>query len=208
MVGLLDWHARGQSDVTSAERRRVFGNLRLRRFLQSWEEERQYGWYVVSSLPPHLRAGVLVCGCRFPSFVLTLLSRNLSFIAFLSSHRIKLGFSLFCFYREGHRLPEKLHLVIFIFWLISSTFRYALILCAETPFSILKKVSAPITSGECSRGRKLESLFCVYDKLEELSFGHITIINKNLNCNSTKRKKKSICVCMCVCVICKRIVCR
>ena len=33
--------ARGQSDVTSAERREVFGDLRLSRFLQSGEEENQ-----------------------------------------------------------------------------------------------------------------------------------------------------------------------
>ena len=39
--------------------------------------------------------------------------------------------------------------------------------CAQKPFfSILKKVSAPITSGDCSRGCQLQSLFCVYDKLE------------------------------------------
>ena len=72
----------------------------------------------------------------------------------------------FAFYREGHGLAEKLLLVIFIFWQISSTFRYAPILCAETPFFILKKVSAPITSGECSCGFKLQSLFCMYDELE------------------------------------------
>ena len=40
----------------------------------------------------------------------------------------------FVFYRESHGLAEKLLLIIFIFWQISSTFRYALILCAETPF--------------------------------------------------------------------------
>ena len=35
-VGLLDLHACDQSDVTSVERRRVFGDLRLSHFLQSW----------------------------------------------------------------------------------------------------------------------------------------------------------------------------
>ena len=40
----------------------------------------------------------------------------------------------FVFFHEGHGLAEKLLLLIFIFWQISSTFRYALILCAETPF--------------------------------------------------------------------------
>ena len=48
---------------------------------------------------------------------------------------------------------------------------------AQKPiFSILKKLSAPITSGECSHKRKLQSLFCVYNKLEEISFGHITVL--------------------------------
>ena len=40
----------------------------------------------------------------------------------------------FVFYREGHGLAKKLLMIIFIFWQISSTFRYALILCVETPF--------------------------------------------------------------------------
>ena len=43
MVGLLDLLVRGQSDVTSAEMKRVFGDLRLSRFLQSGEEESQCG---------------------------------------------------------------------------------------------------------------------------------------------------------------------
>ena len=34
---------RGQSDVTGAERRRVFSDLRVSRFLQSGEEEGQCG---------------------------------------------------------------------------------------------------------------------------------------------------------------------
>ena len=97
VIGLLDLRARGKSDVTSAERGGVFGDLRLSRFLQSGEEESQCGWCVVSSFAPplslSLRAGVLVCGCRFPSFDLAPLSRNLSFIAFLSFDQI--WFSLF-----------------------------------------------------------------------------------------------------------------
>ena len=86
----------------------------------------------------------------------------------------QVGFSLF-FYCDGHGLAKKLLLIISIFWQISSTFRYALILCTKAPFSILKKISALITSGECSCGHYLESLFCVYDKSEEISFGHIRI---------------------------------
>ena len=58
------------------------------------------------------------------------------------------------FYCEGHGSAEKLLWIIFIFLtnFIDNS------LCADPMrrnpfFSILKKVSAPITSGECSRGR-------------------------------------------------------
>ena len=43
MVGLLDLRTCGQSDVTSEERRKVFGDLRLSHFVQSREEESQCG---------------------------------------------------------------------------------------------------------------------------------------------------------------------
>ena len=43
MVGLLDLRVLDQSDVTSAEMRGVIGDLRPSRFLQSEEEESQYG---------------------------------------------------------------------------------------------------------------------------------------------------------------------
>ena len=43
MVGLLDLRARDQSDVTSAKRRGVFGDLGVSRLLQSGEEESQCG---------------------------------------------------------------------------------------------------------------------------------------------------------------------
>ena len=152
MVGLFDLRACSPSDVTSAERKGVFGDLRLSRFLQSGKEESQCGWCVVLSFvrpPLSLRVGVSSLLVSSAFFWTAPLSRNLSFIAFFSSDRINWVF--FVFYREGHGLAEKLLLIIFILWKISSTFRYALILCAEAPFSILKKVSVPITSGECSR---------------------------------------------------------
>ena len=41
MVGLLDFRARGRSDVTSAERRGVFSDLRLSSFFQSGKKEGQ-----------------------------------------------------------------------------------------------------------------------------------------------------------------------
>ena len=49
---------------------------------------------------------------------------------------------------------------------------------AQKPlFPILKKVSALITSGEWSRGRQLQSFFCVYDKLERDLFWSYNTIN-------------------------------
>ena len=41
VVGFLDLRVRGQSDVSGAERRGVFGDLRVSHFLQSREEEGQ-----------------------------------------------------------------------------------------------------------------------------------------------------------------------
>ena len=104
VVGLLDICARGQSDVTSVERRGMFGDLRLSNFLQSGEEESQYGWCVVSSFVSlslfFLRAGVscpLVLSAFFWSAPL---SRNLFLILFFSSDRIKLCFICFLPWRS------------------------------------------------------------------------------------------------------------
>ena len=155
MVGLLDLRARGQSDVTSAERRGMFGDLRLSYFFQSGEEESQCGWCMVSSftflcfsVSQRWSSGLRV---SFAFFCSGSAVEKFVFYSIFVFRLDQIGFSVL-FYREGHGLAEKLLLIIFIFWQISSTFHYALILCAEAPFSILKKVSAPITSGECSRG--------------------------------------------------------
>ncbi len=43
VVGLLDLRVRGQSDVTGADKRGLFDGLQVSRFLQSGEEESQYG---------------------------------------------------------------------------------------------------------------------------------------------------------------------
>ena len=112
---MLDLRARGQSDVASEERRGV-----LAASFKSEKRKFNVGdaWSRVSpnslslSLYLFLRAGVLVCRCRLPSFDLAPLSRNLSFIAFLSSDLIEL---VFLCYRDGHGLAEKLFLLIFIF---------------------------------------------------------------------------------------------
>ena len=130
------------------ERRGVFGGFRLSHFLQSGEEESQWGWCVVSSFAPpslsfSLRTGVsslLVSSAFFWSVRCQKICLLCRFSLLIGSNWV-----FFVFYREGHGLAEKLLLIIFIFWQIS-TFRYALILCTEAPFSILKKVSAPIAS--------------------------------------------------------------
>ena len=158
---MLDLRVHGQLHVTGAERRGVFGDLRVSRFLQSGEEEGQCGWCIVSSfatLSVSLSVSLClsqlefwVCWCRLSSFYLFAVDEKfVLYIVFLFwSDWI---FFVFFFYREGHRLAEKLLLIIFILWQISSTFRYVLILCAETPFLHFEE-SLLITSGECSRGR-------------------------------------------------------
>ena len=121
---MLDLCASGQSDVTSAERRGVFGDLRLWRFLQSREEEIQCGWCVVSSfasLSLSLSLSLTLSQLEFwsadyplPSFDLAPLSRNLSFIAFLSADRIKLGF--LCFLQRRSRIGRKITFNYFNFF--------------------------------------------------------------------------------------------
>ena len=136
MVGFLDLHARGQSDVTSAERRGVFGDLRLSRFLQSGEEESQCVYCVVSSFSlsfSELESVSVVC-----LLLIWLCCWDICFL-YRFSLLIKSNWIFLLFYREGHGLAEKLLLIIFIFWQISSTFCYALILCAEALFPFWRK---------------------------------------------------------------------
>ena len=88
-----------------------FGDLQLSCLLQSEEEESQCGWCVVSSFASlTLRVGVLVCGF----FDLAPLSRNLSFIAFLSSGWIKLGF--LCFLLQRPCIGQKITFNYFLFF--------------------------------------------------------------------------------------------
>ena len=149
MVGLLDLCPRGQWDVTSAERRGVFGDLRFSRFLQSGEEEGQCGWCVVLSFTS-LSFSVWVSSLLVSSaFFWSRRCREICLykrqISRQRRDQKKLFFCIgsnwvfFASYREGHGLVEKLLLVISIFGQISSTFRYALILCAEAPFFILSQ---------------------------------------------------------------------
>ena len=57
------------------------------------------------------------------------------------------------------RLAKKLLLIIFIFDKFHRHFAMRWSYAQKPLFSILKKVSPLITSGECSRGRQLQSLF-------------------------------------------------
>ena len=105
-------------------------------------KERGVQLFMGLSLPSKWRRGKsmwVMCGFRFRLC-----------LSFLSSDQIRLGF--LCFLLRRSQIGRKITFNYLIFWQISSTFCYALILCAETPFFILKKVLAPITSGECSRG--------------------------------------------------------
>ena len=142
MVGLLDLHACSQSDAMSMERTGVFGELCLSCFLESGEEESHCGWCMVLSFTPLSLSQRVVCLL----FELAPLSRNLSFIAFFSFDQINWVFSVFLPQRS--QIGWKITFNYFFFLWISLTFRYAVILCAEAPFSILKKVLAPITSGD------------------------------------------------------------
>ena len=92
-----------------------------------------------------------VCWCHLPSFDLRLLSRNLSFITFFSSDRIRLGFLSF--------LPRRSQIgrkITFNYFYFLTNF-IDISLCADpmrrNPFSPLWRKSALITPGECSRGR-------------------------------------------------------
>ena len=125
------------------------------------------------SLSLSLSVGVLVRRPSSAFFWSAPLSGNLSFISFISSDRIRLGFLDFLLRRS--RIDRKItfnyfYSFIYLFIYLLTNF-IDISLCADpmrrkNPFSILNKVSAPITSGECSRGGSLQSLFCVCDKLE------------------------------------------
>ena len=122
VVGLLDLRAFGQSDVTSAERRGVFDDLWLSRFLQSGEEEVNMGdvWFRVSLF---LGVSSLLVSSAF--FWSAPLSRNLSFISFFSSDWIKLGF--LCFLPRRSRIGRK---IIFNCFYFLTNF-IAISLCAD-----------------------------------------------------------------------------
>ena len=91
-------------------------------------------WFLVSLLSLCLSIGVLVRGPS-PAFFSSVTTVE-KFLLYRFSLLIGSDWVLFVcfFYREGHGLAEKLLLIVFIFLKISSIFRYALILCAETPF--------------------------------------------------------------------------
>ena len=130
VVGLLDLRVCGQSDVMGAERRGVFGDLQVSRFLQSGEEESQCGGSMVSSfayvsLPLNWSSGL-------PSFDLLRCHRICLLYCF--SLLIKSHWVFFVILPQRSWIGRKITFNIFIFWQISLTFQYTLILCTETPF--------------------------------------------------------------------------
>ena len=97
-VGLLDLRACSQSDITSAERRGVFGNLRVSHFLQSGEEEGECGWCMVSSFASvclSLSVGVLVCGLLSAFFLSGPTVKKFVFYIVFLFWSDQIGFSLF-----------------------------------------------------------------------------------------------------------------
>ena len=115
VVGLLDLRACGPSDVTTAERRGVFGDLQLSRFLQSGEEESKCGWCVVLSfallsLSQSWSSSLLVVCLLF----IWLRCQEI-WLLYRFSLLIGSKWVFFVFYREDHGLAEKLLLIILIF---------------------------------------------------------------------------------------------
>ena len=173
MVGLLDLRGRDQSDVTSTERRGVC--LVIYGLVASFKAEKRKvnegdAWFRV--LPPLSLSFSLFLSlslslsltlslsqlefwsadCRLPSFDLSHCREICLLYNFSPLIRSDWVFPLFLPRRS--RIGRK----------ITSTYFYFLTnfidisLCADpmrrnTFFFILKKVTAPITSGECSRGR-------------------------------------------------------
>ena len=118
------WVWRGERDV-----------VWLCRFLQSGEEESQCGWSVVSSFTSFSLSQSW--SFKFVGVVCLLLIWPRCWeICLLYRFSLLVGsiWVFFVFYSEGYGLAEKLLLIIFTVWQISSMFRNALILCAETPF--------------------------------------------------------------------------
>ena len=137
-------------------------------------EERGVWWSMAESLPSKLRRGKsmwVMCGfefrfclspsfsqlefwsvdCRLPSFDLFLLLRNLSFISFFSSDQIRLR--ILCFLPWRSRIGWKITFNYFYFL----TNFIDISLCTDPVrrnpfFPFWRKVSALITSSECSRG--------------------------------------------------------
>ena len=143
-------------------------------------EERRIWWFTTKSLPSKRRREKsmwVIRGFEFRQFfflslslslslalselefwsagvvcllLISSLPRNLFFIAFLSSDQIKLGF-LWFFLLQKSRIGRK---ITFNYCYFLTNF-IDISLCAypmhRSPF--LKKVSAPITSGECFCGR-------------------------------------------------------
>ena len=156
IVGLT----RTRSDVTVAERRGMYGDLRVSLSLQSGEEESQCEWCVVSifaplslslspplslslsppSLSPSWSSGPRTIVCFL------LIWPHCREICLLYRFSLLIGsdWVFFIFYRG------KLLLIIFIFRQISLTFRYALILCAEPPFFDFEE---SLSTDDISRGR-------------------------------------------------------
>ena len=151
----MDLRVRSPSDVTGAEMRGVFGDLQVSCFLQSREEEGQWGWCVVSSFASlFLSVGVLCLLVSSAIFwYVPTVKKCVFYIVFLLWSD-QIGFSMFLLPRRS-RIGRKFLLTFFFFFFFTNFIDISL--CDDPMrrtlfFFILKKVSAPITSGEFSRG--------------------------------------------------------
>ena len=139
-----------------------------------------YAWFPV--LPPapslslsHSELEFWSAERRLPSFDLS--RRREICLLYHFSLLIGSDWVFFVFLPQRSRIGRKItfnyyfFIFLFVYYFLFLTNFVNISLCADPMrrnpfFSILMKVSAPITSGERSHGRLLQSLFCVYDKLE------------------------------------------
>ena len=134
------------------------GCLVIYRLIASFKEEKRKvnvddaGFRISPSSLSLSQLEFLSADCHLPSFDLAPLSRNLSFILFSSSDQIKFGFLGF-FTAKVTDCPKNYFYLFLFFDKFNRHFAMRWSYVQKPLFSILKKVSAPITSTEYSRGR-------------------------------------------------------
>ena len=128
-------------------------------------------WFRVLPLSLFLRAGVFICWLS-AFFWSAPLSRNLSFISFFSSNWIKLGF--LCFLPRRSLIGRTITFNCFYFF----TNFINISLCADpmcrNPFYYFEESLSTDNLWWMLLWALVAITICVYNKLEEITFGHIT----------------------------------